>query len=848
MVRQHLVDRNLDLRPVTTARLWLWIAALAAGGWALYATTLTDLAPVLHEPRLPWWALALVFSLAEAYPVHLHFRSETHSLSLSELGIVLGLFLASPAALIGGLLVGAGAALVLVRRQRPLKVAFNAAQFALSTGIAVIVFRAVAELGDPVGPSGWAAAAAGAATFGIVSVVLVTTTITLAAGGPPWSELPRTVAFALAGSLASASFAVAAIVMVEADRRSVWLLLVPAFCWALAFRAYGSQRRRHEHLEFLYQTMRATQGAPEFRAAVRELLAAARAMLSADCAEIVLFGATPGDGALRSTIDSTSEQLMEPVALSEPCTETVNAASARESAILLPRGRDAHPLDAYLGERNLRDAIVTTLRREQQTFGLLIVGNRSGDVSTFNDDDRRLFETFAGHAGVLLENDRVKEQLRYQAFHDALTGLPNRTLFADRVATALAENEDPTVLFVDLDDFKTINDTLGHSAGDELLVAVAERVRACVRPGDLAARLGGDEFGILLERGAVGAAEGIAGRLVEAMRAPFVLHGREMPVHASVGIASASSGAATADELLSNADVAMYSAKASGKRRFATYEPKMHTRVRRRHELAGALEHALEGGEIEVHFQPIVALASGRTVGIEALVRWQHPSRGLLLPGSFLPLAEERGLIVPIGQAVLTEACRSAAEWRERFGGHEQLSVNVNLSPSELLHPELTSDVAAALAASTLEPSALVLEITESGAMADAAAALTAMHDLRRLGVRLALDDFGTGHSSLSHLRDFPIDVLKIAKPFVDRLDHGPGETTFADAILRLASALELDVVAEGIERPEQAALLRRLECGLGQGFHFSRPLDRADTEAYLARTSSARKRIRAVS
>jgi EAL domain-containing protein (putative c-di-GMP-specific phosphodiesterase class I) len=291
----------------------------------------------------------------------------------------------------------------------------------------------------------------------------------------------------------------------------------------------------------------------------------------------------------------------------------------------------------------------------------------------------------------------------------------------------------------------------------------------------------------------------------------------------------------------------MYSAKASGKRRYATYEPRMHTRVRRRHELAGALEHALDRDEIEVHFQPIVALATGRPVALEALVRWQHPTRGLLPPGAFLPLAEERGLMVPIGQAVLRDACRSAAAW-QRFGGHEQLCVNVNLSPAELLNPELTRDVSAALAASGLAPSSLVLEITESGAMTDAVAARAAMHELRRLGVRLALDDFGTGYSSLSHLREFPIDVLKIAKPFVDRLDHGAGDTTFTDAILRLAAALELDVVAEGIERAEQAELLRRLACGLGQGFHFSRPLDSADAEAYLARAASPRKRIRAVS
>jgi diguanylate cyclase (GGDEF)-like protein len=830
---------------VTTARLWVWIGAIGAAGVALYVTQLAHLHALLPAPHLPWWSLAVIFCLAESYPVHLHFRSETHSLSLGELGVVLGLFLATPGSLVGGLVGGAGAALILVRRQRPLKVAFNAAQFTLSSGAAVVAFRAVTSFGDPQGPLGWVAAAAGAATFGIVSVVLVAATITLAAGGPPWRELPRTICFALAGSLASASLAVSAIVMVESDRRSVWLLVVPAVCWGLAFRAYGSQRRRHEHLEFLYQTMRATQGAPEFRAAVRELLVAARAMLSAEYAEIVLLGARPEDGALRSTITADAEQLMEPAPLGPVQAAAVHAAQSRDVALLLPRGRKPHPLDAYLDERKLRDALVTALRREDNTFGLLIVGNRSGDVSTFNSDDRTLFETFAGHAGVLLENDRVKEQLRFQAFHDALTGLPNRTLFAERVAAALANGAaNTTVLFVDLDDFKTINDTLGHSAGDELLVAVAERVRACVRPGDLAARLGGDEFGILLEEGADDA-EQIAARLVEAMRAPFVLQGRETPMHASVGIASGASGAKTADELLSNADVAMYSAKASGKRRHATYEPQMHTRVRRRHELAGALETAVERDEIEVHFQPVVALATGRTIGVEALVRWQHPTRGLLAPGAFLPLAEERGLIVAIGQTVLRDACTRVAAWQRRLAGHEQLWVAVNLSPTELLRPDVARDVRTALAASDLEPHSLVLEITESGAMADAGAALAAMHELRRLGVRLALDDFGTGYSSLSHLRDFPIDILKIAKPFVDRLDHGHGDTTFTDAILRLAGALELDVVGEGIERPEQAALLRQLECGLGQGFHFSRPLHPDDAERYLARAAPPRARMR---
>jgi len=691
----------------------------------------------------------------------------------------------------------------------------------------------------------WIAAAAGAATFGLASVTLVTVTISLATGAPSLRDFPRTVGLALAGSLASCSLALVAVELLATDVRTIWLLAMPIVLWGAAFRAYGAQRRRHEHLEFLYQSMRATQGAPEFRAAIRELLVAARAMLSAEYAEILLLGVHPGEGALRSVINSVEERLMEPIAVSDDTTLAVRKTGAHHRAILVRRGQPHHELGVALAERGLNDALLSSLRSEDATFALLVVGNRAGDVSTFNAEDCKLFETFAAHAGVLLENDQVKEQLRYQAYHDALTGLPNRAFFTERVGEALAEGSDLAVLFIDLDDFKTINDTLGHSAGDELLAAVAERVRACVRPGDLAARLGGDEFGILLELDAEDAAEQIALRLVAALRAPFVLAGREVSVYASIGIAQGLSDARTPDELLSNADLAMYSAKASGKRRFSVYEPRMHARVRRRHELAAALEHAGERGEIVVSYQPIITLSSGRTVAFEALARWQHPTRGLILPAGFIPLAEERGLMVGIGRVVLHEACARTRRWQAAFPTHRALGVSVNLSPSELQNPRLVDDVEAALTDSGLEPDSLILEITESGAMADPAAAKAALNELRRLGVRLALDDFGTGHSSLSHLREFPLDVLKIAKPFVDLLDQDPEEETFTDAILRLAGALGLPVVAEGIERVEQVEILRRLECSLGQGYYFARPLDVADAERHLAKTAAPPRQAR---
>jgi diguanylate cyclase (GGDEF)-like protein len=826
---------------------------VASGAAALYLGTLRGLFPGESGVHVPWWMLAVAFLLAEAYPLHLQFRNETTTLALSEVGLVLGFFATSPGKLLLAQLCGALVALVAVRRQRPLKVAFNLAQFVLSSCVALVVFRAVAGSGTPGSHAGWLGALAGAAAYDVMTVTLVTAMIAIIGGQAVLREMARVSALALIGGLATSSLVMGALVLMMQDVWAVFLLLIPAASCAVAFHAYGTQRRRHGHMEFLYQSMRATQGAPEFRAALRELALAARAMLCAELAEIVLLSPA-GEDAIRCVIGPDGMALTEASALTEADLIALEQASAQDGSILLARERKPHALDTSLGERGISEAILAALRRDDGVFGMLLVGDRVGDVSMFTADDQKLFDTFVTHAGVLLENDRVKEQLRYQAFHDALTGLPNRTLFAERVDEALrphsmAAGTSATVLFVDLDDFKTINDSLGHSAGDELLVAVAERVRACVRPGDTAARLGGDEFGILLERANAGDAERMAARVVEALRAPFVLHGREMAIHASIGIATGHSGDVNADTLLANADVAMYSAKASGKRRYAVYEPDMHTRVRRRHELAGALERAVERSEITVHYQPIVTLAGERTVALEALARWQHPTRGLLLPGSFVPLAEETGLMVPIGRSLLREACGRVSEWHRESSGHNQVAVAVNLSASEVQSANLVRDVEAVLADTQLAPEQLILEITESSAMRDPDATLETLRALRRLGVRLALDDFGTGYSSLSHLRDFPIDILKIAKPFIDRLGNGSYDTTFTDAILRLAGALDLDVVAEGIERREQADMLRGLNCGLGQGYYFARPIEAADAAAHFRASMSLvarRGRIRA--
>jgi diguanylate cyclase (GGDEF)-like protein len=434
----------------------------------------------------------------------------------------------------------------------------------------------------------------------------------------------------------------------------------------------------------------------------------------------------------------------------------------------------------------------------------------------------------------LLEQERKALQqamessatIRRQAQHDALTGLPNRVLFTERVDLAMQAGGDQAVLFIDLDDFKWVNDSLGHAAGDELLVVVARRLQASVREADLAARLGGDEFAVLVQEGGVEVARAVAGRIIAALRQPVAAAGMQLVIQASVGIAAVSEWRDTA-ELLRNADVAMYDAKEHGKGQFKVFEPAMQDRVRDRIGVEAELRGALERDELVLAYQPLVSLADEEIVGVEALVRWRHPARGLLPPGFFLPVAEESGLILPLGRWVLREACRQARDWVGSRDGR-RFKISVNLSPRQLHHADLVDEVVGALDDAGLDPGALVLEITESMILRDHQAVAAKLRALRRLGVGVALDDFGTGYSSLSHLLHLPVDQIKVDRSFVS------GHDDMVGAILQLGRTLRLETVAEGVETPEQAERLRGLGCQLAQGYHFGRPLEAAAFSALL--------------
>ena len=419
------------------------------------------------------------------------------------------------------------------------------------------------------------------------------------------------------------------------------------------------------------------------------------------------------------------------------------------------------------------------------------------------------------------ERRRLEEQLTHQAFHDPLTGLANRALFRDRVSHALAlaqrRGSAVTVLYLDLDDFKNVNDSLGHAEGDRLLIAAAERFLACARTADTVARLGGDEFAILVEGGDAG--EGLPDRLSAAMSHPFSLSGNQLRVTASIGVATAGAGD-TADDLLRNADMAMYAAKRHGKGHAETYESRMYADIRERLDLEAALRLAIEGQELTLFYQPIVNLKSGGIYGVEALLRWEHPRFGRLLPQHFVPLAEETGLIVQLGAWVLAEACRQIQVWRTAYP-ELGLAVSVNISGRQLQGAGLTDALRQTLTSSGVEPTSVVLEITESVLMQQTDAVLERLQQLKALNVRLAIDDFGTGYSSLSYLQRFPIDILKIAKPFVEEVGQGADRSALARAIVGLGDTLKLQTIAEGIERAEQQAALIALGCTLGQGHHF---------------------------
>lgn len=455
-------------------------------------------------------------------------------------------------------------------------------------------------------------------------------------------------------------------------------------------------------------------------------------------------------------------------------------------------------------------------------------------------------DRMAGSQTEITERKRAQEQLIYDAFHDALTGLPNRALFMDRLSQALERSGGRTdtlfaVLFLDCDQFKAVNDSLGHTIGDKLLAAIARRLTICVRTADTVARLGGDEFAILAEQiHDRDDATTLADRIHAQLAVPFTLDGHEVNISASIGIVLSGVDYERAEDILRDADIAMYRAKALGARQHVVFESRMRDQVLSRLALESDLRHALERDELYLQYQPIVALPTGRITGFEALLRWHHPERGILQPSAFIPMAEESGLIVSIGEWVLHDACAQMRAWQHQFPEYVALTVSVNISRKQFAHTDLVQCVKQALQETELPASSLKLEITESVIMDDTESARMQVEELRALGVGVQLDDFGTGYSSLGYLHQFPIDTIKIDRTFIHEIEQNDNRREIVQAIFTLARDLDMNVVAEGVETESQVVQLQQLACYYVQGYYFSKPIDPEAVSTMLALISEA--------
>jgi diguanylate cyclase (GGDEF)-like protein len=533
--------------------------------------------------------------------------------------------------------------------------------------------------------------------------------------------------------------------------------------------------------------------------------------------------------------------LADPLTPDEPRIPSISgrAIGRERDSLVLSIATEAIALDQLVARIEPDDGdglIAAPVHASGEIIGSLVTG--AGAEPGHRTVRKDLLSAFAEQVSLALNDANTLQAMR-EASYDSLTGLASRPLFLDRLRQTLKagarRGDEVSVLFIDLDRFKAVNDSLGHKAGDDLLAGVADRLRGCIRDEDIAARLGGDEFAVLLES-TDGAAGGllVADKVLAALTEPFRIAGKDIFVSASIGVSHGRASDCGATELLGRADVAMYRAKKEGSRRAVVFEPQMHVEVAERLELQGDLRSALGTDAIWVQYQPLMSLRTGRPVGIEALVRWTHPVRGLISPATFIPIAEETGVIVDLGHWVLVESCRQVARWRRT--SDPQLRLSVNVSGRQLLEGKFADDVAAALAETGLPAHALTLELTETVLMDDPGDSQERLSELKRLGVQLAIDDFGTGYSSLAYLREFPVDELKIDKSFIDTIGDAEADLAIVRTVVELARILGLHTTGEGIETELQANMLRGLGCESGQGYHFARPLDSTDVPGFLAR------------
>ena len=808
---------------IVALSLLLLASALAAAVGTLHLPTYDQ-----SHPHLAWPVLLVLFSLSQAYGLVLQDQRESRVVFLSEIPFVLALVYSSPTDLIVARVVAPALLYGVIRRIRPIKLGFNLALAAWEACVGLFVVAFLLDGSSPVGAFGWLALLAATVISSTTAAVVVEVAVALADHLP---LRPRVLMSVIRAAGLAAAMATTVGIVVARSLLGDLVMAVPlAACGAVllfAYRAYSALFDRHLSLERLYRFSRAVSSSPEVDEVLSSVIVQAKEMLHAEVAEVVFVPDDLAQPSLRTSLSSTGALLREEGLTGPAGRWLLDRVVRPESSLLIARDTKAADELAYLRARDLREVVVVPLRGEVGVIGLLLVGNRLGEIRGFDREDVRLGETVANHAGIALRNGQLIGQLRHDAHHDNLTGLPNRVLLQQQVERALANlASDPArgfaVLLMDLDGFKDVNDSLGHQQGDLLLKEVAIRLQSTVGSRGLVARLGGDEFAVLLnDCQHVEAAMQLGRDLLAALEQPVPLQEIEVDIAASIGVALAPLHAQDASSVLKRADMAMYAAKAN-RRGVVVYDRELDTSSPHKLALVGELRAALSADAIEIFVQPQARLDTGEVRSVEVLARWNHPVHGSITPDEFIPLAERTGLIRPLTEAVLAQSMAAAATW---WAAGVPVRISVNLSARSLLDDELELRLQRQLAAYGLPASALTVEITESSVMSDPPRTIRLLERLRAGGIRLSVDDFGTGYSSLSYLRQLPIHEVKIDKSFVSRAVDDPNDRAIVRSILDLGANLNLDVVAEGVETERVRDLLADLGCGAIQGYYLARPM-----------------------
>ena len=770
----------------------------------------------------------IVFALSDSVTATVTAAGDSHTFTCSDAALGGLLLILSPTTLTVARVLGLFMVLTVRHRQPLLRIAVNLTQTAAGTAAAAFVLQQfVSALGVPgLRGSLVVGTLAGLCTNAVVSAGAIVVAKSLASSRSQFRQLPRLAMLGVMGALALGSFALVGAIAASVSPFAVLLVVGPAALGVTAYRRSVKESDRRTNIEFLYEITNTLHGAANTDEGLSALLEKTAVMFRSSIALVATHrnGRWWWTGVGGPALDA-SEPAWRPEA----------------TVVLLDRAADAsgRPL---LRQLSVRAAIVAPFSFGIDTEGIVIVAGKLDGDAGYQRSDVELFALLAGQLGLGLENGqlersldelaRLEQQMRQQATHDALTGLANRSV----VQARFAEQANPgPVLLIDLDDFKSINDSLGHQAGDRVLQTVALRLDSASRRGDLVARLGGDEFAILLPEGtALRSATDVAERIELSLRAPMRIGEIDVTIGASVGVAIPD-GTQTLDELVRSADVALYRSKELGKGRATVFEAGMDREARDHLVLVNALRSSITAGHINVAYQPVFDLATNRVVGVEALARWDHPTRGLLLPGQFLASAERAGLAGALSNAVFERACRALVSWDGGSPDDMAPFLSINLAAAQVQDEGIVAVIRSLCERNGLAASRLMIELTESAALQDFARGKTILGRLQDLGCRIALDDFGTGYSSLSMLHRLPIDLVKLDKSFIDGFGTEAGAHSLLGACIDIAATLGLEVIAEGIERPDQLATLRSLGCRYGQGFLLASPQDEEHTGVLLA-------------